>query len=83
MRIVSTPGSCGEVHEPDRFGRRHQQRRKVRADRERGENRDSDIICEAAYYYAERRGFVPGRELEDWLAAELQIDEFMTGRYRY
>lgn len=42
-----------------------------------------DITCEAAYYHAERRGFVPGRELEDWLAAEQQIDEFTTGRYRY
>ena len=27
-------------------------------------------IAEAAYYLAERRGFAPGGELEDWLAAE-------------
>ena len=26
-------------------------------------------IAEAAYYRAERRGFEPGRETEDWLAA--------------
>jgi Protein of unknown function (DUF2934) len=32
-------------------------------------------IAEAAYWRAERRGFTPGRELEDWLAAERQIDE--------
>ena len=32
------------------------------------------MIAEAAYYLAERRGFKPGHELEDWLAAEAQID---------
>ena len=31
-------------------------------------------IAEAAYYFSERRGFAPGRELDDWLAAENQID---------
>jgi hypothetical protein len=30
-------------------------------------------IAEAAYYLAEQRGFVPGHELEDWLAAEREI----------
>jgi hypothetical protein len=32
------------------------------------------MIAEAAYFRAEQRGFVPGNELEDWLAAELEID---------
>ena len=32
------------------------------------------LICEAAYFRAERRGFCPGRELDDWLAAEGEID---------
>jgi hypothetical protein len=32
------------------------------------------MIAEAAYYRAERRGFAPGHELEDWLAAEAEID---------
>ena len=31
-------------------------------------------IAEAAYWRAERRGFVPGRELDDWLDAEKEID---------
>jgi Protein of unknown function (DUF2934) len=31
------------------------------------------MIAEAAYYLAEKRGFVPGYELEDWLKAEAQI----------
>ena len=32
------------------------------------------LIAAAAYYIAERRGFVPGYELADWLAAECEID---------
>jgi DUF2934 family protein len=28
------------------------------------------MIAEAAYYRAERRGFAPGFELEDWLQSE-------------
>lgn len=32
------------------------------------------LICEAAYFLAERRGFCPGQELDDWLAAESEID---------
>jgi hypothetical protein len=31
-------------------------------------------IAEAAYYRAERRGFTPGYEEEDWIAAEREID---------
>ena len=31
-------------------------------------------IAEAAYFRAERRGFAPGHELEDWLAAEREIE---------
>ena len=32
-------------------------------------------IAVAAYYNAETRGFSPGRELDDWLDAEKQIDK--------
>jgi len=32
------------------------------------------LIAEAAYFLAEKRGFAPGFQLEDWLAAETQID---------
>lgn len=32
------------------------------------------MIAEAAYYFAERRGFAPGHELEDWLRAEAEIE---------
>jgi hypothetical protein len=32
------------------------------------------MIAEAAYWIAERRGFAPGHELSDWLAAEREVD---------
>ena len=32
-------------------------------------------VAEAAYWRAERRGFEPGYELDDWLAAEREIDK--------
>jgi len=31
------------------------------------------MVSEAAYYRAQKRGFEPGRELDDWLAAEAEI----------
>jgi hypothetical protein len=38
------------------------------------------LIAERAYYKAEKRGFVPGHELEDWLAAEREIAALDAGR---
>lgn len=32
----------------------------------------------AAYFRAQRRGFGPGRELEDWLAGEAEVDTAIT-----
>jgi hypothetical protein len=32
-------------------------------------------IAEVAYYRALQRGFEPGHEVEDWLAAEAEIDQ--------
>ena len=32
------------------------------------------MIAERAYLRAEKRGFAPGHETEDWLAAEVEID---------
>ena len=37
-------------------------------------HRRNQMVEEAAYYNAVRRGFEPGHELEDWLAAESEID---------
>jgi hypothetical protein len=36
------------------------------------------LIAQAAYYRSERRGFEPGHEQEDWLAAEQAIDAELT-----
>jgi hypothetical protein len=41
---------------------------------EPGERERQSMIAEAAYYHAEKRGFAPGWEIEDWLAAEKEID---------
>ncbi|HEY7889359.1 MAG TPA: DUF2934 domain-containing protein [Steroidobacteraceae bacterium] len=35
------------------------------------------MIAQAAYLRAERRGFAPGNEEEDWLAAEAEVDALL------
>lgn len=35
------------------------------------------MIAEAAYSLAEQRGFQPGQEIPDWLAAEKEIDALL------
>jgi hypothetical protein len=37
------------------------------------EEQQRTLVAVAAYYLAERRHFEPGHEMEDWLAAEMQI----------
>lgn len=36
-----------------------------------------NMIAEAAYYHAERRGFAPGGEEHDWLKAEAEVDALL------
>ena len=36
------------------------------------------MIEQAAYFRAERRGFTPGHEGEDWIAAEREVDQFLA-----
>lgn len=33
------------------------------------------LIAQAAYLRAEKRGFAPGAEMDDWLAAEIEVDQ--------
>ena len=40
-----------------------------------------EMIAEAAYYRAEKRGFVPGLEREDWLQAEAEVMERMRALF--
>lgn len=35
------------------------------------------LIAQSAYYRAERRGFTPGCEVEDWLAAERDLEQLL------
>lgn len=39
-----------------------------------GPEQRAALIAEAAYFRAEKRGFAPGHETEDWLAAEAEVD---------
>jgi hypothetical protein len=39
-----------------------------------GPEQRSALIAEAAFFRAEKRGFSPGNEVEDWLAAESEVD---------
>lgn len=41
-----------------------------------------DLIAKAAYFRAERRGFAPGHALDDWLAAEDEVDQRLAGEGR-
>jgi len=34
-----------------------------------------ELIAEIAYFKAQSRGFEPGHEEEDWLAAEVEVDK--------
>ena len=36
-----------------------------------------EMICTAAYFIAEQRGFAPGHELADWFAAERAVDRLV------
>jgi hypothetical protein len=33
------------------------------------------MVAEAAFYIAQSRGFTPSQELDDWLAAEREIEQ--------
>jgi len=37
------------------------------------------LIAELAYFRAQSRGFEPGHEEEDWLAAEAEVDKPLSG----
>ena len=37
------------------------------------------LIARAAYFRAEKRGFAPGSELQDWVEAEAEVLQLMGG----
>lgn len=38
------------------------------------------MIAEAAYFRAQRRGFAPGNEMSDWLEAEADVEGLLGSR---
>ena len=36
------------------------------------------MIREAAYYHYAQRGYAPGHDLDDWLAAEAELERYMS-----
>jgi hypothetical protein len=43
-----------------------------------GAEQRRNYIEVAAYYIAERRGFIGGNEMDDWAAAEAEIDRLLS-----
>lgn len=76
MRIVDDRFDATAGLEPRRFFRSAAEAAWLQASvspvptRRLGARADPQRIAEAAYFKAERRGFAPGRELDDWLEAE-------------
>jgi hypothetical protein len=69
-RDRAADGVVGEVGNDVQITRSNLQHRDLPSLSESREAR----IAERAYWRAERRGFEPGHELEDWLHAEREID---------
>jgi hypothetical protein len=42
-------------------------------------NERLQMIAEAAYYCAEKRGFDPEKQMDDWLEAETMVDAVLKG----
>jgi len=63
---AASPRELSEILEPKTSPR-------APASFDRSSSREA-LIATAAYYRAEKRGFRPGHEIEDWLAAEREVD---------
>jgi len=71
-RAKQSQSAGGPAQEPDTAINRVLNRVAVTPEIRRG------MIAEAAYLRAERRSFAPGSEVEDWLAAEREIDALLS-----
>jgi hypothetical protein len=45
------------------------------------EQQRRELVAVTAYYVAESRGFEPGHEYEDWIAAEALVKELHGGKF--
>jgi hypothetical protein len=71
--VKKTTRKTGAAARPKQSGTAAAMTPAVSADERRG------MIAKAAYLRGERRGFAPGGEKEDWLAAEEEIDALLGG----
>jgi hypothetical protein len=51
-----------------------------KSSRETPQEQRQEMIATAAYFRAEQRGFTGGTELDDWLAAEAEINDRLSVR---
>jgi Protein of unknown function (DUF2934) len=80
MAVERTPNTRGTLKSAATRTARQQQPQPKRSSRATliDPERRRALIAEAAYFRAERRGFAPGHEAEDWLAAEVEVDTALT-----
>lgn len=92
MRIISTATPVDTTRQtaparvppaPDNFPvDRAAEENAVRLDEAVNESARHRAIAIEAYYKAQRRGFAPGSELDDWLEAEAEFDQSLEGDTR-
>ena len=74
---TGAPGvRTGAVHKP------RADRRADRSDTHLAPEIRQAMIAEAAYFRAEKRGFTPGEEMNDWLTAEAEIESLLKQSVR-
>ena len=70
--VATSPAPAKRVAKPKVSKAVPPARTRVSEDTRRG------MIAESAYLRAERRGFAPGHEHEDWVAAEKEVDALLN-----
>jgi len=70
--------AAGQSHDNSRTLATQQQTQKALASAAAAPTERYRRIAQAAYLRAERRGFAPGCELQDWLEAEAEVDKLLT-----
>jgi hypothetical protein len=71
----ATPVKAKARQAPPRRAKARTSSKKPRVDEDRRAS-----IAKAAYFRSEHRGFKPGYELEDWLAAEEEVNQRLGER---
>lgn len=77
MATVSSQATAGAARSTSNAASKPNSLLKVSAASVTAEMRRA-MIAQAAYYIAEQRGFGDGRDVEDWLLAEKQVDATLS-----